>query len=77
VNGDQVVRVSSRATSFTAVCDACVELDAIAGWSGATFAGRLDLDLDHGTFLCRRGHSVRVLRDAEPEQHGEQGIAAA
>jgi hypothetical protein len=78
VSGEQVVSVSARATSFTAVCDACVELDAIAGWSGATFAGRLDLDLDRGTFLCRRGHSVRVLREAEPEQPGgEQGIAAA
>jgi hypothetical protein len=75
VIGDQVVQVSPRATAFTAVCDACVELDAIAGWSGSTFAGRLDLDLGHGTFLCRRGHSVRVER--EPEHHGEQGIAAA
>jgi hypothetical protein len=75
MTGDQVVRISRRAVSFTAVCEACVELDAIAGWSGSTFAGRLDLDLDHGTFLCRRGHSVRVER--EEERRGERGIAAA
>jgi hypothetical protein len=72
---DQLVRISRRAVSFTAVCEACVELDAIAGWSGSAFAGRLDLDLDRGTFLCRRGHSVRVER--EEEQRGEHGIAAA
>jgi hypothetical protein len=75
MTGDQIVRISPRAVSFTAVCEACVELDAIAGWSGSTFAGRLDLDLRHGTFLCRRGHSVRVER--EHEHHGERGIAAA
>jgi hypothetical protein len=76
VIGDQIVRIAPRATSFTAVCESCVDQDTIAGWSGSTFAGRLDLDLDHGTFLCRRGHSVRVER--EPGQHrGEQGIAAA
>ena len=74
---DQVVRISPRATAFTAVCDACVELDAIAGWCGSTFAGRLDLDLRHGTFLCRRGHSLRVEREAEPELVDRHGIAAA
>ncbi|TML84228.1 MAG: hypothetical protein E6G08_18080 [Actinobacteria bacterium] len=73
MSGDQVVRISPRATSFTAVCEACVELDAISGWSGSTFAGRLDLDLDHGTFLCRRGHAVRVEREGA----GETGVAAA
>ena len=74
---DQVVRLSPRATSFTAVCELCVELDAIAGWSGSTFAGRLDLDLDHGTFLCRRGHSIRVERDAEHARERRPGTAAA
>ena len=29
--------------------------DSAEGFSGSTFAGRLELDLDHGTFLCRRG----------------------
>jgi hypothetical protein len=60
--GDQVVHIPARATSFTAVCNACAELDAADGYSGSAFAGRLDIDLDHGTFLCRRGHTVRVER---------------
>ena len=63
---EQVVAISARATSFTAVCELCAELDTAEGYSGSTFAGRLDLDLDHGTFLCRRGHTVRVER-AEPQ----------
>jgi hypothetical protein len=68
---DQIVRISARATSFTAVCEQCTDLDAAAGWSGSSFAGRLDPDLDHGTFLCRRGHPVRVERDHEaPSSHG-------
>jgi hypothetical protein len=59
---EQVVVISPAAASFTIVCVHCAELDAAEGYSGSTFAGRLDLDLDHGTFLCRRGHSVRVER---------------
>ena len=58
----QVVQISARATSFTAVCVECCDLDAAEGYSGSTFAGRLDIDLDHGVFLCRRGHSIRVER---------------
>ena len=61
---EQVVQISARATSFTAVCIECAGIDAAEGYSGSTFAGRLDLDRDHGTFLCRRGHSVRVERAA-------------
>jgi hypothetical protein len=61
---EQVVQISARATSFTAVCVECADLDEAEGYSGSTFAGRLDLDLDPGTFLCRRGHSVRVERSA-------------
>jgi hypothetical protein len=74
--GEQIVVISARATSFTAVCDACVELDSIAGWSGSTFGGRLDLDLDHGTFLCRRGHPIRVEREPR-RMPGGSGWAAA
>jgi hypothetical protein len=61
---EQVVVISARATVFTAVCEACVDLNTAEGYSGSTFAGRLDLDLDHATFLCRRGHSVRIERAA-------------
>jgi len=67
----QVVEISASATSFTAACDRCAERDAAQGWSGSTFAGRLDADLAHGTFLCRRGHTVRVQRATpdEPAAH--------
>jgi hypothetical protein len=61
---EQVVRIGAHATSFTATCVACATQDAADGYSGAAFAGRLDLDLEHGNFLCRRGHSVRVERSA-------------
>jgi hypothetical protein len=60
---DQLVRISTRATAFTAVCELCSEADDAEGWSGSTFAGQLELDLDHGVFLCRRGHTVRVERE--------------
>ena len=59
---EQVVVISASAVSFTASCDACAAQDSPEGFSGSTFAGRLELDLDHGTFLCRRGHQVRVER---------------
>jgi hypothetical protein len=65
---DQVVTISAGSDSFTIVCEQCAEDDAAEGYSGSTFAGRLDLDLDHGTFLCRRGHTVRVERRATPGQ---------
>jgi hypothetical protein len=69
---EQVVQISPRATSFTAVCVECADLDEAGGYLGATFAGRLELDLHYGTFLCRRGHSVRVERAVS-----ETGVAAA
>jgi len=63
---EQIVRISPHATSFTAVCDECAREAAERSWLGATFAGRLDLDLQSGMFLCRRGHRVRVERTGEP-----------
>ena len=66
---EQVVLISACATSFTAVCVECADLDHTEGYSGSTFAGRLDLDLSHGTFLCRRGHSVRVERAPAAAEH--------
>jgi hypothetical protein len=63
---EQVVLISARATSFTAVCVECADLDEAEGYSGSTFAGRLELDRGHATYLCRRGHSVRVQRESAP-----------
>jgi hypothetical protein len=59
---EQLLEIPASATSFTATCEACAMQDLAEGFSSSTFAGRLDLDLDHGTFLCRRGHHVRVER---------------
>lgn len=70
----QVIGITALATSFTAVCDRCAAIDAREGWSGSTIAGRLDLDLNTGVFLCRRGHQVRVTR---VEQPGKTELAAA
>jgi hypothetical protein len=61
---EQVLEISASATSFTATCQACATEDSAEGFSSSTFAGRLELDLDHGTFLCRRGHQVRIERAA-------------
>jgi len=68
---EQVVEISASATSFTAVCEACATLDSAQGFSGSSFAGRLELDLDHGIFLCRRGHQVRVERVERPAAAAE------
>jgi hypothetical protein len=62
---EQIVEIADRATAFTVVCGACAAEDAAGGgpgWGGASFGGRLDLDLDQGIFLCRRGHTVRIVR---------------
>jgi hypothetical protein len=67
----QVLAISASATSFTAVCEACATQNSAEGFSGATFAGRLELDLDHGTFLCRRGHQVRIERVERPTATAE------
>ena len=72
---EQVVVIAAAAASFTVVCAHCAELDSAESSTGSTFAGRLDLDLRHGTFLCRRGHSVRIER-AEPLEEQSAGAAA-
>jgi hypothetical protein len=71
----QILSISHGATAFTAVCEVCLGIDTAVGLSASTFAGRLDLDLTEGVFLCRRGHHVRVVRADRPA--GEAGAAAA
>jgi len=73
---EQVVVIAALAASFTIACTHCAELDLAEGSTGSTFAGRLDLDLHEGMFLCRRGHTVRVER-ADPPQERSAGTAAA
>ncbi|HXR11934.1 MAG TPA: hypothetical protein VN770_06550 [Gaiellaceae bacterium] len=72
----QVLAISPTATAFTAVCEVCLGIDTAVGLSASTFAGRLDLDLDEGVFLCRRGHRVSVVRGAEPPAHAAESAAA-
>jgi hypothetical protein len=71
----QVLSISRTATAFTAVCEVCLGIDTAVGLSASTFAGRLDADLEHGIFLCRRGHHVRVVRIDPPA--AEAGVEAA
>jgi hypothetical protein len=74
---EQVVVIAALAASFTIACTRCFELDAAEGSSGSTFAGRLDLDLRDGTFLCRRGHTVHVERAGPAAERPGSGSAAA
>jgi hypothetical protein len=57
----QVVVIAPGAASFTVVCH----------------AGRLDLDLQHGRFLCRRGHNVLIERAAPPAEQSAGSATAA
>jgi hypothetical protein len=64
---EQTVVLLGRMTSFTAVCDACVDeqLDELQedSWLGARVSGSLRLEDDHGWATCARGHSVRLVRE--------------
>ncbi|MBV8257768.1 MAG: hypothetical protein JOZ56_03575 [Actinobacteria bacterium] len=78
MNREQVVTIAALATTFTVVCESCAHDDASGyggGSYGQSFAGRLDLDLDGGVFLCRRGHTVVVERERPAAE--ELGSAAA
>jgi hypothetical protein len=55
------LRIERSATTFTAVCAEC----------GVSFAGRLDSDIDRGTFLCRAGHATVIVRAAPPVEETE------
>ncbi len=76
---EQVVTIAALATTFTVVCEACAADDAGGygdGSHSAVFAGRLDVDLEAGVFLCRRGHTVSVERE-RPVAGEQVGSAAA
>ncbi|HEY2073066.1 MAG TPA: hypothetical protein VGG88_05785 [Gaiellaceae bacterium] len=71
----QVLSISPTATAFTAVCEVCLGIDTAVGLTASTFAGRLDVDLDEGVFLCRRGHQVSVMRLELPAASAETAAA--
>jgi hypothetical protein len=60
---DQTVWISPRATSFSVVCDACVEIEARDGYGAAVVHANLALDVLRGTVECPRGHRLRVERE--------------
>jgi len=71
----QIVTIAAAATAFTAVCETCLGIDRAVGLSASKFAGRLDLDLAEGIFLCRRGHHVSVVRAAVATAASESAAA--
>jgi hypothetical protein len=73
----QALTIAADAVAFTAVCEACVEIDAAVGLGASRFAGRLDADLVSGIFLCRRGHQIRVVRAGEEIRSGGAVVEAA
>ena len=60
---EQTVWISPRATSFTVVCDACVQSIASDGYGAASVQGALPLDHQRGWLTCSNGHQIRVERD--------------
>ena len=53
----QRVVIGGADTTFSATCEVC----------GTAFAGRLDADLVEGVFICREGHSIRIVRAADDD----------
>ena len=60
---EQTVWISPRATAFSVVCEACLELDGGDGYGSAVVHGNLALDAFRGTVECPRGHRLRVERE--------------
>jgi len=60
---EQTVWISPRATSFSIVCDACMEIEAGDGYGGAIVHATLALDALRGTVECPRGHRLHVERE--------------
>jgi hypothetical protein len=60
---EQTVWISPRATSFSVVCQACMELEVGDGYGAAVVHANLALDVPRGTVECPRGHRLRVERE--------------
>ena len=62
--GQQTIRLPARTTSFTAICEACLEAQTpgAAAYLRATVEGSLGVDQEQGWATCLRGHRVRVVR---------------
>jgi hypothetical protein len=60
---DQTIWLAPRATSYTVVCEECASEH---GYFGAQVEGRLELDREHSTVTCMRGHDIRIERAGQP-----------
>jgi hypothetical protein len=60
---EQTVWISPRATSFSIVCQACMELELGDGYGAAVVQANLALDVLRGTVECPRGHRLRIERE--------------
>jgi hypothetical protein len=61
---EQTVRISSRVTSFTVVCDACAQSTFADGYSASIVHGTLPLERHHGRLTCSKGHELLVERSS-------------
>jgi hypothetical protein len=61
---EQTVRISSRVTSFTVVCDACAQSPVADGYGASIVHGTLPLERHHGRLTCPKGHELLVERSA-------------
>jgi hypothetical protein len=60
---EQTVWISPRATSFSIVCQACMELEPGDGYGAAVVQANLALDVLRGRVECPRGHRLRIERE--------------
>jgi hypothetical protein len=60
---EQRVRIGSRVTAFTVVCDGCAQEQRDAYAPCASVSGTLPLERCHGSVECRRGHTIVVERE--------------
>jgi hypothetical protein len=60
---EQTVRISSRVTSFTVVCDACAQSTIADGYGASIVHGTLPLERHHGRLTCPKGHELLVERN--------------
>jgi hypothetical protein len=60
---EQTVSIPRRATSFTVVCEACVQTMVSDGYGAAIVHGTLALERRHGRITCPNGHELRIERE--------------
>jgi len=60
----QRIILPARVTSFRAVCRECqASQPESRGYIGAIVVGELSTDEAHGSVVCRRGHTIELVRE--------------